>query len=159
FRVPLDREVPIVPNVLPARRAALRLMLDKQFLQGLKIERYRGDGTEFESLREYVPGDLMRDVHWRSSGRHRKLPSPQHRAERNHPIVLAIDTGRLMAEPIGGLPKLDRSVESALLLAFVGLKSGDRVGLFGFAEKPGLLLPPEGGVSQFRVLQQATSRL
>jgi uncharacterized protein (DUF58 family) len=159
FRVPLAREVSIVPNVLPARRAALRMMLDRQFFQGMKIERYRGDGTEFESLREYVPGDLMRDVHWRSSGRHRKLLSVQHRAERNHPIVIAVDTGRLMAEPIGGLPKLDRSIEAALLLAFVGLKSGDRVGLFGFAEKPGLILPPEGGVSQFRFIQQASTRL
>jgi len=159
FRTPLDREVAIVPNVMPARRAAFRCMFDKQYLARMKIERYRGDGSEFDSLREFLPGDGLRDIHWRSSGRHNKLLSRQHRAERNNPVVLAIDFGRLMAEPIAGLPKLDRSIESALLLAFVGLKSGDRIGLYGFAEKPGLLLPPDNGIGHFRVLQQATARL
>lgn len=160
IQIRLDHALAIVPNVLPARRMALRCMQDRQFHAGLKIERYRGDGSEFESLRDFAAGDELRSVHWRASGRHRRVLSQQFRAERNHQVILAIDTGRLMSEPLSGdVPKLDRAVAAALVLGFVSLKSGDRCGLFSFADRVGAWLKPGSGMSRFRALQQQTATL
>jgi len=148
-----DRKVRVVPDVRPVREAALRFSENRTFRAGLKIERYRGDGTEFESLREFVRGDDLRALHWRATARHRKPLCRQFRAERNHQIVFALDTGRLMSEPIAGaVPKLDHAVTTALLLSYVALKSGDRVGLFTFDARVGRYLEPEGGMKHHRTL-------
>jgi uncharacterized protein (DUF58 family) len=143
LKLPLRREISVVPNIGPARRAAIMLARDRQSRVGLRIERYQGDGTDFDCLRDYRQGDDHRAIHWRSSARHRTLFCRQYRAERDRQVVLAVDTGHLMCEPMaGGVPKIDRAVSAALLLAFVSLKSGDRVGLFAFDERVGLFIAP-----------------
>jgi len=159
-KLPLDRSISVVPNIGLARRAALRFARDRQSRAGLRIERYQGDGTEFDCLRDYREGDDHRAIHWRSSARHRTLYCRQYRAERDRQVVLAVDTGHLMCEPMaGGIPKIDLAVSAALLLAFVSLKSGDRVGLYSFNERVGPYLAPEAGVSHFRTLAQRTAQL
>lgn len=155
---PLHRVVTVVPDVLPTRQAALRLLRDPSYRAGLKIEKYKGDGTEFDSLRVFVEGDDRRSIHWRASARHRTLLCRQYRAERNHQIVLAVDTGHLMSEPLaGGIPKVDHAVTAALLLAYVGLHSGDRVGCFSFDAGVGGFLEPRAGVAQYRRITGFTS--
>ncbi len=160
LRFDLDRDVAVVPNVLPARRMALRLAQDRHFYAGLKIERYRGDGSEFESLRDFTVGDELRSVHWRASARHRKVLSQQFRAERNHQVVIALDRGRLMSESFAGdVPKLDRAVAAALMLGFVSIKSGDRCGLFDFADRVGGWIKPQSGMGAFRSLQRQSASM
>lgn len=159
LRVPVGREVAVVPNVRAVRRAALRFFTPRQFLSGLKVERYLGDGSEFESLREYAPGLDPRSISWKATARHRRLLAQEFRAERNHQLVLAIDTGRLMTEPLLGVPRLDHAVTAALLLGYVGLRLGDRVGLFGFDEKVRAFAEPQGGLAAFPRLQRLTARL
>ncbi|MDP6958275.1 MAG: DUF58 domain-containing protein, partial [Planctomycetota bacterium] len=144
---PVQKKSSVVPNTVPVRKAAIQFADRRTFRSGLKIERYRGDGTEFESLREFIPGDEIRSINWKSSAKHRTLLARQYRAERNHQIVFAIDTGHLMSEPIGkGVPKLDHAVTTALLMSYISLKAGDRVGLYTFDAKVGHYLPPKGGV-------------
>src|SRR5262249_8169586 len=116
-------------------------------------------GSEFDSLREYLPGLDHRAMDWKSSARHRKLLVAQFRAERNHQIVLAVDTGRLMREPLAGVPKLDVAVNAALVLGYCGLRWGDRVGLCGFDEKVRGYVAPHGGVSAFPRILHASSQL
>ncbi len=160
LRFDLNRNVAVVPNVMPARRIALRLAQDRHFYAGLKIERYRGDGSEFESLRDFTVGDELRSVHWRASARHRKVLSQQFRAERNHQVVIALDRGRLMSESFAGdVPKLDQAVAAALVLAFVSIKSGDRCGLFDFADRVGGWVKPQSGMGAFRALQRQSAAL
>src|SRR5262249_29258585 len=130
-----------------------------QFLSGLKVERYLGDGSEFDALREHVPGMDRRAIDWKASARHRALLGREFRAERNHQLVLAIDTGHLMAEPLGGMPKLDHAVNAALLLAYFGLRTGDRVGLFGFDSEVRAFAAPAAGVRAFPRLQRASAAL
>lgn len=158
-RVDLKKQAAVVPNILPVRSTALRFLTDREFRAGLKIERYRGDGTEFESLKEYVLGDDNRSVDWKASARHRKLVSRQFRAERNHQVVIAIDTGRLMCEPLDGIPKVDHAVNAALLLAWLSLRSGDQVGLATFDAEMGLFVEPKGGDRGFRVLSHMASQV
>jgi uncharacterized protein (DUF58 family) len=159
-RVPIDREISIVPNIMPTRRTALRCFNERSFMAGLKVERYRGAGSDFDSLREFVKGDDQRMINWRATARHRTILCRETRAERNHQVVLAVDTGYLMCEPLGnGIPKLDHAIASALLLSYVGLKTGDRVGLFTFDERVRIYAKPEGGTRHFHTLSKLTSSI
>jgi uncharacterized protein (DUF58 family) len=156
---PLDRELPVLPNLPRVRAQAIRFFADREFRAGLKVERYRGEGSEFDSLKEYLPGDDHRTIDWKASARHRLPVCRQHRAERDHQVVLAIDSGRLMSEPVEGLCKLDHAINGALLLAYVCLATGDRVGLFTFDSRVGTALDPVRGAAGMRPLLDATSRI
>ncbi len=158
-KVELKKQAPVVPNIRPVKAAALRFLTDREFRAGLKIERYRGDGTEFDSLKEHVPGDDHRRMDWKASARHRKLVSRQFRAERNQQVVIAVDTGHLMCEPLAGIPKVDHAVNAALLLAYVSLRAGDRVGLAAFDARLGLYVEPKGGTRGFNVISQMASQV
>ncbi|MEN8148437.1 MAG: DUF58 domain-containing protein [Planctomycetota bacterium] len=149
MRVAVDADVAVVPNVRAVKAAAIRHFSSRDSMVGLRAEKFLGDGTEFDSLREYMPGFDHRAIDWKASARHVKLIAREYRAERNRDIVVAVDTGRLMIEPIEGVPKLDHAINAALLFAYVGLKTGDRVGLFTFDSRVRLTQPPRGGVGAF----------
>jgi uncharacterized protein (DUF58 family) len=164
-REPLGRAVAVLPNVAAARAVAIRFFGTTEHRAGLKVERYIGDGSEFEALREFVPGFDSRSIDWKATARHRKLLCREFRAERNHQLVLALDTGRLMGAPLAAragaprVPKLDHAVTAALVLALVALKTGDRVGLFAFDEKVRAALDPAGGMHAFPRIRRATAEL
>ena len=91
------------------RDEAIRLFSrDAEF--GIKTQIERGDGSEFDALREFASGMDRRAIDWKHSARHRHLLAKEFKTERNHNIVFAFDTGRLMSEPLGGVPKIDRAV-------------------------------------------------
>lgn len=149
----LDRAVPVTPDLHGVREEALRLFA-RDALHGLKVERRRGEGTEFDTLTEFRPGMDRRSVDWKRSAGHAKLLAKEYRTERNHPVILALDTGRLMSEPLEDLPRVDRALNAALLLAYVGLKLGDRVGLFAFDARPRLSTGAVSGTGAFPLLQR-----
>jgi uncharacterized protein (DUF58 family) len=151
--------VAVVPDVRPVRAAAFRYFGSREMAAGLQVERFLGDGSEYEALREYVPGLDPRAIDWKASARHLTLMCQEFRAERNHQVVLALDTGHLMAEPISGLPRLDHAITSALLLAYVSLRLGDRVGLYGFDQAARLWAEPQGGIAAFARLKALTAGL
>jgi uncharacterized protein (DUF58 family) len=157
WRRPLDTSVAVVPNLGAVRAMALRMLSNRELMSGLKVEQYVGDGSEFESLREYVPGLDHRAIDWKSSARHTKLLCTQFRAERNHQVILAIDGGQLMSEPLSGIPRLDHAVNAALLLSWMCLKTGDRVGMMGFDEKVRTWSEPQGGMHAFPRLTRLTA--
>ena len=99
---------------------------------GVKRMRYAGEGTEFESLREYMHGDDYRDIDWKATARRGRPIVRSFEAERSQTIVLAVDAGRLMMPRVTGLTKLDRAVNAALLLAYLGTERDDLVGLLVF---------------------------
>ena len=155
----IDRAVPVVPNVGAVRAVALRTFQSRDVIAGLKVERFLGDGSEFESLREYVPGLDHRAIDWKASARHVKLLCQEFRAERNHQVVIAIDAGQLMTEPLDGLPRLDHAINAGLLLGWFGLKTGDRVGLAGFDDRVRTWADPLGGVHNFGRLQRLSAEI
>jgi uncharacterized protein (DUF58 family) len=158
-RQPVDATVAVVPDVRPVRAAAFRYFSQRETQLGVQVERYVGSGSEFDALREYVPGLDHRAIDWKASARHRKLLSQDFRAERNHQVVLALDTGHLMSEPLSGISRLDHALTSALLLAYVSLKLGDRVGLYGFDQKAQAWSEPAGGLGAFARLQHVSAGL
>jgi uncharacterized protein (DUF58 family) len=158
-RVPLGRPVPVVPNLRPVRAAALEFFGSREIASGVQVERFVGDGSEFDALVEWVPGLDPRAISWKASARHRKLLCQDFRAERNHQVLLALDTGHLMAEPLDGIPRLDHAVTSALLLAYVSLRLGDRVGLFAFDRAARAFAEPQGGLGTFARLKAISAQL
>ncbi len=106
---------------LPSRLARLRE------LDGRTSVMIRGQGTEFDSLREYVRGDDVRSIDWRATARRNDLVVRTWRPERDRRVVIIIDTGRTSAARISNEPRIDTAFESALLLAALATKAGDRV--------------------------------
>ncbi len=154
----LSLEIPVVPNVRAVRNAAIRFTA-WDAPTGIKPQNQQGDGSEFDSLRDYVPGLDRRSIDWKHSARHRELVCKEFRAERNHQIVMAIDTGHLMSEPMDGLPKLDHAINNALVLGYACLRHGDRIGLFGFDSQTRLYAEPVGGMHYFNHFLRTTAKL
>ncbi|WP_020667978.1 DUF58 domain-containing protein [Amycolatopsis nigrescens] len=111
---------------LPSRLARLRE------LDGRQAALTRGQGTEFDSLREYVIGDDVRSIDWRASARAADVMVRTWRPERDRHLVLVLDTGRTSAGRVGNSPRLDAAMEAALLLAVVASRAGDRVDLIAY---------------------------
>lgn len=156
--VAIDRDLHILTNTHAVRHQALEMQSrDSSF--GNHLQKDVGIGSEFESLRDYAAGLDRRTIDWKHSARHRRLVSKEFRAERNHQIILAIDTGHLMREPLAGIPKLDHAITAALMLAYASLKGGDRVGLYAFDAKPRSIIAPGPGVGTFAYLQRAASEI
>jgi len=156
--VPLEADIPISPNVSAVRQTAVQFA-DPSALYGVKPQFQQGEGSEFEALREYVPGLDPRSIDWKHSARHMSLVCKEFRSERNHQIVLAFDTGHLMSEPLDGIAKLDHAVNAGLQLGYVSLRAGDRIGLYGFDSQVRVTSQPVGGVASFWRLQRAAAEL
>ncbi len=106
---------------LPSRLARLRE------LDGRAAVRVRGQGTEFDSLREYVRGDDVRSIDWRASARSRTVVVRTWQPERDRRVVLVLDTSRTSAGRVDDVPRLDSAMDAALLLAALAARAGDRV--------------------------------
>lgn len=154
----LDRAVRVWPNIAAVRSPALQTFLRNSEL-GLIARRMRGEGSQFEALAEYEPGMDRRRIDWKASARHAHLYAKEYEAERNNQIVFAFDCGQAMCEPVAGLPRIDRAVSAALTTAYVAMKGGDRVALFGFAARPQLFTPFVSDTRDFRRLQMAAAGL
>lgn len=87
----------------------------------------RGQGTEFDSLREYVRGDDVRSIDWRATARHNDVMVRTWRPERDRRVIILIDSGRTSAARIDDEPRLDTAFEASLLLAALASKAGDHV--------------------------------
>jgi uncharacterized protein (DUF58 family) len=115
---------------LPSRLARLRE------IDGMIPVLIRGQGTEFDSLREYVVGDDVRSIDWRATARRADVVVRTWRPERDRRVVIVLDTGRTSAGRVGvdptagdpgGWPRLDWSMDAALLLAALASRAGDHV--------------------------------
>jgi uncharacterized protein (DUF58 family) len=154
----VDRASPVVPNVEAVKSEAMRLFA-RDAMFGVKTQMDTGEGAEFHALKDFVPGMDRRTVDWKRSARHGRLVAKEFRTERNHHVILALDTGRAMSEPLACLPRIDRAINAALLLAFVSLKIGDRVGLFSFDARPRLSTGAAVGARSFGLLQRLAARI
>jgi uncharacterized protein (DUF58 family) len=106
---------------LPSKLARLR------DLEGRTVVLHRGQGTEFDSLREYVGGDDVRSIDWRATARASDVMVRTWRPERDRHVVIVLDCGRTSAARVGDAPRLDAAIEGTLLLAALAGRAGDRV--------------------------------
>jgi uncharacterized protein (DUF58 family) len=101
-------------------------------LDGKAAVQIRGAGTEFDSLRDYVRGDDVRSIDWRATARRTSVVVRTWRPERDRRVVIVLDTSRTAAARINDEPRLDTGIESALLLAVLAERGGDRVDFLAY---------------------------
>ncbi|MDX8496050.1 DUF58 domain-containing protein [Mesorhizobium sp. VK22B] len=156
--LPMDRKIAVLPDVSRARDEAITLLQRSALADG-HAQKRAGQGREFEALKDYQPGMGRRMIDWKRSARHGKLLAREFRIEENNNIVLAIDSGRLMCEPVEGVPKVDRAVTAALLSAFIALKGGDLVSLFSFDARPRVSSGAVRGSPSFTMIQKRAAEI
>ncbi|MFC8920396.1 DUF58 domain-containing protein [Streptomyces sp. NPDC057116] len=130
-----NHEVPWTVRVLPpftSRKHLPSRLARLRELDGRTSVLIRGQGTEFDSLREYVPGDDTRSIDWRATARQTTVAVRTWRPERDRHILIVLDTGRTSAGRVGDVPRLDASMDAALLLTALASRAGDRVDLLAY---------------------------
>jgi len=151
----LTQTVRIYPAARPIEEQSLFLARTRQVELQLRKQRQRGHGREFESLRDYLEGDDLRDVCWKASARRGTLVSKQHQIERSQPVWLMIDAGRLLQARVGDYTKLDYATTTALAMSQLALVSGDRVGLLAYGRDTQQVLTPARGRTHLRRMMES----
>lgn len=139
--------VRVYPNLQAARQWEIAIRQGRH-LEGLKRARVRGTGTDFESLREYQPGDEYRSINWAAtarSGRVDKLVTTLYQVDRSQPVMLVVDSGRMMLPEVERLSKLDHALNAALLVGTVAVERGDQVGMMLFGGEVKRFMAPGKG--------------
>lgn len=126
--------ISVYPNLYEARRLEVSVKRRRDDV-GLRRAHMLGIGTDFESLREYRPDDDFRMIDWHATARKGVLIARSYRIERNQNVVFVVDTGRLMAAPVGPIRRLDAALNAATAMAFACGQFDDRVGLVAFDSK------------------------
>jgi uncharacterized protein (DUF58 family) len=142
----------VYPNLLEVHKYQALARRGRLEDMGLRTVRMRGEGTEFESLREYLPDDSFRHIDWKATAKRGTPITRQFQTERSQTLMLVVDSGRMMSAHSGDMTKLDLAVNAALMLAHVAATSGDSVGLLSFADRVKTFVPPRKGQEQTRRL-------
>ena len=127
-----DREILVYPDMPTAWRLALSVRRSRYRDAGDRRRGPLGLGTEFESIRDYLPDDDIRQVNWRATARLGRPMSNQYRIEQDRDVICLIDAGRLMTAPLEGRTRLDAAVDAATAVALVADEVGDRCGALAF---------------------------
>jgi uncharacterized protein (DUF58 family) len=147
--------VKVYPNMRRAKEMELKALGARSFLAIQRRSIRRGEGREFESMRDYVRGDELRHISWTATARRNKLTTRQYQIERDQTIVIAIDAGRLMTGRINNETKFDTAIHSALALMSAAARGGDNCGLVVFGRKIRKYLPPKRGVEHMDATLEA----
>ncbi|MCZ6617199.1 MAG: DUF58 domain-containing protein [Gammaproteobacteria bacterium] len=130
----------------------LELVSDQHSIRmGIKLTQRRGEGLEFQQLREYREGDTIRQIDWKATARRQALISREYQEERDQRVLFMIDSGRRMRTRDGVLSHFDHALNGMLLLAYIALRQGDSVALklFGTERK---WVPAQRGVGSVNLL-------
>jgi uncharacterized protein (DUF58 family) len=106
---------------------------------------FKGRGMEFEEVRQYAPGDDIRDIDWNVSARTGDLFIKRFREERELTLYLLVDLSASGIMGSSNKNRMERAAEIAAVLSFSALSNNDRVGLIGFTDRMELYIPPGKG--------------
>ncbi|MGQ0802312.1 MAG: DUF58 domain-containing protein [Actinomycetota bacterium] len=130
-----DAEVLVYPDLPAARRLALAVRQGRFRDPGRLTRGPLGLGTDFESIRDYLPDDDVRQVNWRATARMGRPMSNQYRVEQDRDVICLVDAGRLMAAPVGDRTRLDATIDAVAAVALVADEVGDRCGVVAFDDE------------------------
>ena len=137
--------VKVYPNMRRAREIELRALGARSFLAIQRRAVRRGEGREFESMRDYVRGDELRHISWTATARRNRLTTRQYQIERDQTVMIALDGGRLMTGRVGDETKFDTAIHASLALMSACARAGDNCGLAVFGRRVKKYLPPKRG--------------
>jgi len=150
-----SQSVKVYPNMRRAREMELKALGARSFLAIQRKAIRRGEGREFESMRDYVRGDELRHISWTATARRSKLTTRQYQIERDQTIIIALDAGRLMTGRIGNETKFDTAIHASLALMSACVRAGDNCGLVVFGRRVIKFLPPKRGVEHIDAVLEA----
>lgn len=136
-----EHEVSVYPDLPAARRLASTVRRGLFRTEGQRSRGPLGLGTEFETLRDYVDGDDIRQVNWLATARYERPMVNEFRIEQDRDVICVVDAGRLMAAPIGTMTRMDAAVDAVAAVAAVTQVVGDRIGVVAFDEAITIDLP------------------
>lgn len=137
--------VKVYPNMRRAREMELKALGTQSFIAVQRKAVRRGEGREFESMRDYVRGDELRHISWTATARRSKLTTRQYQIERDQTVMIALDAGRLMTGRIEGETKFDTAIHASLALMSACARAGDNAGVVVFGRRVRKYLPPKRG--------------
>ncbi len=143
--LPLKTTVEVYPDLVGLRALSVRLSLEAS--GSLRRRRHALGGTEFAELRDYYLGDDLRLMDWKATARRGRPLIRVMEPERDQPLIILLDRGRLMTAQVAGLKRFDWALNAALALAMTGLRRGDRVGLAIFDQGLYRWIAPQAGDS------------
>ncbi len=164
---PLEQTVRVYPALRQGEDQEIFLARGRQIDLQLRQVRERGLGRDFESLREYLEGDDLRDICWTATARRGQLITRRYQMERSQAVWIVLDAGRLLqgkilrntdADERRGFSKLDYACSTAVALAQLALYSGDRVGLLVYGQHVQQRVLPGRGPAHLRTLVEALSQ-
>jgi uncharacterized protein (DUF58 family) len=148
-RAGAESEVLVYPDMPAAYRLVTAVRQGRFRDPGVLTRGPLGLGTDFESIRDYLPDDDIRQVNWRASARTGRPMSNQYRVEQDRNVICCIDSGRLMAAPVSaaagsGVPltRLDAALDAAVAVALVADEIGDQAGAVAFDSAVRRRVPP-----------------
>lgn len=149
------QSIKVYPNIRRAREAELKALGASSYLAVQRKSVRRGEGREFESMRDYVTGDELRHISWTATARRAKLTTRQYQIERDQTILIALDAGRLMTGRIENETKFDSAIHASLALMSMAGRGGDNAGVAVFGRKVRKYLPPKRGVEHMDAVLEA----
>jgi uncharacterized protein (DUF58 family) len=150
---PLKTEVEVYPDLIGLRELSVRLSLESA--GSLRRRRHALGGNEFSELREYSLGDDLRLLDWKATARRGQPLVRLMEPERDQPLIILLDRGRLMTAKVAGLKRFDLALNATLSLALAGLRRGDRVGVCVFDNDIQTWIAPQAGQSHLsRILEK-----
>ncbi len=156
WQIPIETQVDVYPDLMGLRLLSIRLSLEAA--GGIRRRQRVLGGTEFAELQEYNRGDDLRLIDWKATARRGHPLVRVCEPERDQPLLILLDRGRLMTSQVAGLKRFDWALNATLSLAMAGLRRGDRVGVCVFDHDMHTWIPPQSGNSYLsRILDQVYS--
>ena len=149
------QSVKVYPNMQRALEMELKALGARSFLAIQRKAIRRGEGREFESMRDYVRGDELRHISWTATARRSKLTTRQYQIERDQTVIIALDAGRLMTGRITEETKFDTALHASLALMSASARAGDNCGLVVFGRRILKYLPPKRGLEHIDAVLEA----
>jgi uncharacterized protein (DUF58 family) len=129
-----NRMIPVYPSIIQMKKLELYTFSQISKVYGIKKLRRIGLSYEFEQIKNYVRGDDVRQINWKSSARNQQLMVNQFEDEKSQPIYNIIDKSRIMLMPFNGLSLMDYAINSSLVISNVALKKQDKIGLITYSD-------------------------
>ena len=146
--IPLVDEFRVYPDFARLQGAPLMAVDNWLTRLGVRQQPRRGLGMEFHQLREYHEGDALRQIDWKATARKRMPIAREYQDDRDQQVLLMLDCGRHMRSHDGELAHFDHVLNASLLLAYVALRQGDALGVYGFAAEQSCFVAPAKGQQQ-----------
>jgi uncharacterized protein (DUF58 family) len=155
IRYPLSDRLVVAPSLAGVRRFRWLAVHERLSAAGVRDTRRRGEGRSFARLRDYVVGDDPRYIDWKATARRGHPITREFTVEQSQTVYVLVDAGRSMTQVAGAYPRFEYALSSALVLADVAVRAGDRVGAMVFDDQLRVLVPAQRGTGALHALRTA----